>query len=94
MAITEITIEQRSADYSNLTDTGAKLVSLSRDGDAVLSISPEALHFITQQIMIAGSKPVIISTGSNLFIAGDFKDGKLEASLVRIVEAKPDATQQ
>ena len=39
MAFTDIAIAQRSTDYTNITDTSAKLVSLNRDGDAVLEIS-------------------------------------------------------
>lgn len=93
MAFTEITIAQRSSEFTNFTDIGATLVSLARDGSAILNISPQALSFLTEQIMIPGSKPVIISTGNNLFLAGDYKDGKLEASLVRIVEAQPDAAE-
>jgi hypothetical protein len=38
MAFTDITIAQRSNDYTNITDSSAKLVSLNRDGDAYIGI--------------------------------------------------------
>lgn len=87
MAFTDITIAQRSADYSNLTDTSAKLVSLNRDGDAVLEISTATAEFIVQNLSLHAGKPVIISTGSTYFLAGNYTAPKLECSLVRIVEA-------
>lgn len=86
MAFTDITIAQRSSDYSNLTDTSAKLVSLNRDGDAVLEISTATAEFIVQNLSLHAGKPVIISTGSTYFLAGNYVSPKLECSLVRIVE--------
>lgn len=88
---TDITIAQRSADYSNLTDTSAKLVSLNRDGDAVLEISTATAEFIVQNLSLHAGKPVIISTGSTYFLAGNYVVPKLECSLVRIVETAPSA---
>jgi hypothetical protein len=87
MAFTDITIAQRNSDYTNVTDPSAKLVSLNRDGDAVLEISTATAEFIVQNLSLHAGKPVIISTGSTYFLAGNYTAPKLECSLVRIVEA-------
>ncbi|WYC18340.1 hypothetical protein [Citrobacter phage vB_CfrS_K1M] len=87
MAFTDITIAQRNSDYTNVTDPSAKLVSLNRDGDAVLEISTATAEFIVQNLSLHAGKPVIISTGSTYFLAGNYVAQKLECSLVRIVEA-------
>lgn len=85
---TDITIAQRNSDYTNVTDPSAKLVSLNRDGDAVLEISTATADFIVQNLSLHAGKPVIISTGSTYFLAGNYAAPKLECSLVRIVEAQ------
>lgn len=87
MAFTDITIAQRNSEYTNLTDSSAKLVSLNRDGSAVLEISAQTAEFIAQNLSLHAGKPVIIGTGSTYFVAGDYVAPKLECSLVRIVEA-------
>jgi hypothetical protein len=84
---TDITIAQRNSDYTNVTDPSAKLASLNRDGDAVLEISTATAEFIVQNLSLHAGKPVIISTGSTYFLAGNYVAPKLECSLVRIVEA-------
>lgn len=86
MAFTDITIAQRNSDYTNVTDPSAKLVSLNRDGDAVLEISTATAEFIVQNLSLHAGKPVIISTGSTYFLAGNYTEPRLECSLVRIVE--------
>ena len=86
MAFTDIAIAQRSTDYTNITDTSAKLVSLNRDGSAVLEISAQTAEFIAQNLSLHAGKPVIISTGRTYFLAGNYVAPKLECSLVRIVE--------
>ena len=86
MAFTDITIAQRNSDYTNVTDPSAKLVSLNRDGDAVLEISTATAEFIVQNLSLHAGKPVIISTGGTYFLAGNYTAPRLECSLVRIVE--------
>ena len=87
MSFCDITIAQRNSDYTNVTDPSAKLVSLNRDGDAVLEISTATAEFIVQNLSLHAGKPVIISTGSTYFLAGNYTAPRLECSLVRIVEA-------
>lgn len=87
MAFTDITIAQRNSEYTNVTDPSAKLVSLNRNGDAVLEISTATAEFIVQNLSLHAGKPVIISTGSTYFLAGNYTAPRLECSLVRIVEA-------
>ena len=87
---TDITIAQRNSEFTNVTDPSAKLVSLNRDGDAVLEISTATAEFIVQNFSLHAGKPVIISTGSTYFLAGNYVAPKLECSLVRIVEAQSD----
>lgn len=83
---TDITIAQRSNDYTNVSDLSAKLISLSIDGDAVLMIGSGTAEFIVQQLSQKDSKPILISTGSVMFKAGNYEDSRLQCSLVRIVE--------
>lgn len=87
MAFCDITIAQRSANFTNITDTSAQLVSLNRDGSAVLKIGTETAQFIVQNMSQANAKQVLISTGSVLFLAGNYNAPNLECSLVRIVES-------
>lgn len=87
---TDITIAQRNSEYTNVTDPSAKLVSLNRDGDAVLEISTATAEFIVQNLSLHAGKPVIISTGSTYFLAGNYTAPRLECSLVRIVEVQGD----
>ena len=87
MAFTDITIAQRNSEFTNVTDPSAKLVSINRDGDAVLEISTATAEFIVQNLSLHAGKPVIISTGSTYFVAGNYTAPRLECSLVRIVEA-------
>lgn len=88
---TDITIAQRNSEFTNVTDPSAKLVSLNRDGDVVLEISTATAEFIVQNLSLHAGKPVIISTGSTYFLAGNYTAPRLECSLVRIVEAAPSA---
>lgn len=88
---TDITIAQRNSEFTNVTDPSAKLVSLNRGGDAVLEVSTATAEFIVQNLSLHAGKPVIISTGSTYFLAGNYTAPKLECSLVRIVEAAPSA---
>lgn len=83
---TDITIAQCNSEFTNVTDPSAKLVSLNRDGDAVLEISTATAEFIVQNLSLHAGKPVIISTGSTYFLSGNYVAPKLECSLVRIVE--------
>ena len=87
MAFSELTIAQRTANYTHITDTSAQLVSLNSDGSAVLKIGTETAQFIVQNLSQANAKQVLISTGSVLFLAGNYNAPNLECSLVRIVEA-------
>lgn len=87
---TDITIAQRNSEFTNVTDPSAKLVSLNRDGDAVLEISTATAEFIVQNLSLHAGKPVIISTGSTYFLAGNYAAPKLECSLVRIVEVQSE----
>lgn len=86
MAFTDITIAQRNANFTNIADTSAQLVSLNSDGSAVLKIGTETAQFIVQNLSQANAKQVLISTGSVLFLAGNYNAPNLECSLVRIVE--------
>ena len=86
MAFTDITIAQRNANFTNIADTSAQLVSLNSDGSAVLKIGTETAQFIVQNLSQANEKQVLISTGSVLFLAGNYNAPNLECSLVRIVE--------
>lgn len=86
MAFCDITIAQRNASYTNITDTSAQLVSLNSDGSAVLKIGTETAQFIVQNLSQANTKQALISTGSVLFLAGNYNAPNLECSLVRIVE--------
>lgn len=83
---TDITIAQRNANYTNIADTSAQLVSLNSDGSAVLKIGTETAQFIVQNLSQENAKQVLISTGSVLFLAGNYNAPNLECSLVRIVE--------
>ena len=47
---TDITIAQRNANYTNIADTSAQLVSLNSDGSAVLKIGTETAQFIVQNL--------------------------------------------
>lgn len=87
MSFCDITIAQRSANFTNITDTSAQLVSQNRDGSAVLKIGTETAQFIVQNMSQANAKQVLISTGSVLFLAGNYNAPNLECSLVRIVES-------
>nr|DAH78041.1 MAG TPA: hypothetical protein [Bacteriophage sp.] len=87
MSFCDITIAQRNANYTNIADTSAQLVSLNSDGSAVLKIGTETAQFIVQNLSQANAKQVLISTGSVLFLAGNYNAPNLECSLVRIVEA-------
>lgn len=88
MSFLDITIAQRTANYTNFSDPSATLVSLSKDGAAVLRISQDTATFITQNLSQANAKPVLVSTGGGvLFLAGDYVAPNLNCSLVRIVEA-------
>lgn len=87
MAFCDITIAQRNANFTNITDTSAQLVSLNSDGSAVLKISTETAQFIVQNLSQENAKQVLISTGSVLFLAGNYNAPNLECSLVRIVES-------
>lgn len=87
MSFCDITIAQRNANYTNITDTSAQLVSLNSDGSAVLKIGTETAQFIVQNLSQTNAKQVLISTGSVLFLAGNYNAPNLECSLVRIVEA-------
>lgn len=87
MAFCDITIAQRNASYTNITDTSARLVSLNSDGSAVLKIGTETAQFIVQNLSQENAKQVLISTGSVLFLAGNYNAPNLECSLVRIVES-------
>jgi hypothetical protein len=53
----------------------------------VLKIGTETAQFIVQNLSQASAKQVLISTGSVLFLAGNYNAPNLECSLVRIVEA-------
>lgn len=86
MAFCDITIAQRNANFTNIADTSAQLVSLNSDGSAVLKIGTETAQFIVQNLSQANAKQVLISTGSVLFLAGNYNAPDLECSLVRIVE--------
>lgn len=86
MAFCDITIAQRNANYTNITDTSAQLVSLNSDGSAVLKVGTETAQFIVQNLSQESAKQVLISTGSVLFLAGNYNAPNLECSLVRIVE--------
>ena len=87
MAFCDITIAQRNANYTNIADTSAQLVSLNSDGSAVLKIGTETAQFIVQNLSQTNAKQVLISTGNVLFLAGNYNAPNLECSLVRIVEA-------
>lgn len=87
MAFCDITIAQRNANFTNIADTSAQLVSLKSDGSAVLKIGTETAQFIVQNLSQENAKQVLISTGSVLFLAGNYNSTNLECSLVRIVEA-------
>lgn len=84
MAFHEITDAQRNSDYFNISDTGVQIISLSRDGSALLKVAPLTVEMILRELVVSG-KEVIISTGSAYFLAGDYQNGQLSASLVRIV---------
>ncbi len=94
MSFTDITIAQRSADYTNITDSQAKMLSLTKYGDAILEISAATAEFIVQNLSLANGKPVIVSTGGASFLAGDYTAPKLQCSLVRIVEAQSSASEE
>ena len=64
MSFCDITIAQRNANFTNITDTSAQLVSLNSDGSAVLKIGTETAQFIVQNLSQANAKQVLISTGS------------------------------
>lgn len=85
MSFCDITIAQRNANFTNITDTSAQLVSLNSDGSAVLKIGTETAQFIVQKLSQVNAKQVLISTGSVLFLAGNYNAPNLECSLVRIV---------
>lgn len=87
MSFCDITIAQRNANFTNMTDTSAQLVSLNRDGSAVLKIGAETAQLIVQNLSQENAKQVLISTGSVLFLAGNYNAPNLECSLVRIVES-------
>lgn len=87
MSFCNITIAQRNANFTNMTDTSAQLVSLNSDGSAVLKIGTETAQFLVQNLSQANAKQVLISTGSVLFLAGNYSAPNLECSLVRIVES-------
>lgn len=87
MAFCDITIAQRNANFTNIADVSAQLVSLNSDGSAVLKIGTETAQFIVQNLSQANAKQVLISTGSVLFLAGNYSTPNLECSLVRIVES-------
>ena len=87
MTFCDITIAQRNANYTNIADTSAQLVSLNSDGSAVLKIGTETAQFIVQNLSQTNAKQVLISTGNVLFLAGNYNAPNLECSLVRIVEA-------
>ncbi|ANW46820.1 hypothetical protein BOW75_gp25 [Salmonella phage IME207] len=67
MSFCDITIAQRNANFTNIADTSAQLVSLNSDGSAVLKIGTETAQFIVQNLSQANAKQVLISTGSVLF---------------------------
>lgn len=92
MAFTDITTAQQTSDYNNIADTSAKLISLNQDGSAVLEVSAVTAELYVRNLSQANGKPVIINTGGASFLAGNYTAPKLECSLVRIVEAKPDAS--
>ena len=80
MAFCDITIAQRNANFTNMTDTSAQLVSLNSDGSAVLKIGTQTAQFIVQNLSQANAKQVLISTGSVLFLAGNYSAPNLECS--------------
>lgn len=49
MAFHEITEAQRNSDYFNISDTGAQIISLSRDGSALLKVAPPTVEMILRE---------------------------------------------
>lgn len=94
MSFTDLTNAQLTSDYNHITDSSAKLISLNRDGSAVLEITPVTAELLVRNLTIASGKPVAVSTGSAYFVAGDYEAPRLKCSLVRIVEAQPSASEE
>ena len=87
MAFTDLTNAQLTSDYNHITDSSAKLISLTQDGSAVLEISAVTAELLVRNLTVANGKPVMVSTGSVHFLAGDYTAPQLQCSLVRVVEA-------
>lgn len=86
MPFTDLTNAQLTSDYNHITDSSAKLISLNQDGSAVLEISTVTAELLVRNLTVASGKPVVVSTGSVHFLAGDYTAPQLKCSLVRIVE--------
>ena len=87
MSFTDLTNAQLTSDYNHITDSSAKLISIDQFGNAVLEISSVTAEILVRNLTVANGKPVMVSTGSVHFLAGDYTAPQLKCSLVRIVEA-------
>lgn len=85
MSFTDISSETRNSDYNNITVGRAALVSLNKDGDAVLTVDSDTALLYLSAISISGGKPVCFAYQGSYFIPESYEDGKLTCSLVRIV---------
>ena len=94
MSFTDLTNAQLTSDYNHITDSSAKLISLNRDGSAVLEVTPLTAEYLVRNLTVANGKPAVVSIGSAYFVAGDYEAPRLKCSLVRIVEAQSSAGEE